>query len=167
MSKFWLALCKQPRIQARMSTAYHHETDGQTEQLNGVMEQYLRYYVSYQEEDWADWLPIAEFAANNQVFTAPNATPFFNNYGYHPQLNYEHLTRPTTPQTKDAHKFANRMLDLQQHLRTQLKVAQDKYKNSTNKHRTPAPPTRSATKYFSPQKAYAPPERQGNSTGSA
>ena len=49
-----------------MSTPYHPETDGQTERLNAVMEQYLRHYVSYQQQDWAKWLPIAEFAANNQ-----------------------------------------------------------------------------------------------------
>lgn len=54
----WKSLCAQLKIQARMSTAYHPETNGQTERLNAVMEQYLRYDVSYQQGDWAHWLPI-------------------------------------------------------------------------------------------------------------
>lgn len=111
-SKFCLALYEQLKFQARMSMAYHPETDSQTKRLNAVIEQYLRCYVSYQQEDWADRLPMAEFAANNQVSTATNATPFFANNGYHPRLNYDHLTRTTTPQSKDAKKFANIMLDL-------------------------------------------------------
>lgn len=47
-SMFWKSLCQQLKIEARMSTAYHSETDGDTERLNAVMEQYLRCYVSYQ-----------------------------------------------------------------------------------------------------------------------
>lgn len=64
-----------------MSTAYHPETDGPTEPLNAVMEQYLQCYVFYQQDNWADWLPIAEFAANNLVSIVTKATTFFANYG--------------------------------------------------------------------------------------
>jgi transposase InsO family protein len=46
-AKFWKAICKHLGIEARMFTAFHSETDGQTERLNAVMEQYLRGYVSY------------------------------------------------------------------------------------------------------------------------
>lgn len=127
------------KIQARISTAYDPETDSQTEVLNAVIEQCLRYYVSYQQKDWADWLPIAEFAANKQVLAATNATTFLTNYGYHFQLNYEHLRPATTPQTKEAEKFTNTMLDLQQYLLMQLRVTQDKYETSTNKPQTRAP----------------------------
>lgn len=51
-SKFWRALCKRLKIEARLSTPYHPETDGQTERLNAVMEQYLRTYVNYLQDDW-------------------------------------------------------------------------------------------------------------------
>lgn len=137
--KFWSALCKQLKNEARISTAYHPETDSQTELLNAVMEKYPQCYVSNEQEDWRDWLPMAQFEANNQVSAATNTTPFFANYGYQPRLNYQQLTHATTHQTKDAQKFAKTMLDLQQYLRTQLKVAQEKYQTSTNKHRTRAP----------------------------
>ena len=53
-------------MEAKLSLPYHPQTDRQTERFNAVMEQYLRYYVNYLQDDWHKWLPIAEFAANNQ-----------------------------------------------------------------------------------------------------
>ncbi|KAH0604190.1 uncharacterized protein H6S33_007221 [Morchella sextelata] len=82
-AKFWRALCKHLGIEARIYTAFHPETYGQTERLNTVMEQYLLGYVSYQQDDWVKWLPIAEFSTNNQVSTFTKAKPFFENYGFH------------------------------------------------------------------------------------
>lgn len=67
MSRFWKALCKQLKIQARMSVAYHPEIERQTERLIAGMKQYLRCYVFYKQNNWAEWLPMAEFATNNQV----------------------------------------------------------------------------------------------------
>ena len=49
------------------STAYHPQTDGQTERMNAVMEQYLQAYVNYLQDDWIRYLALAEFATNNQV----------------------------------------------------------------------------------------------------
>jgi transposase InsO family protein len=49
---FWQALCKTLEIQSRLSTPYHPQTDGQTERLNAIMEQYLRTYVNYLQDDW-------------------------------------------------------------------------------------------------------------------
>ena len=70
-SRFWRALCALWKGQIRLSTAFHPQTDGQTEKLNTVMEQYLRYFINYLQDDWAEWLPCVEFAANNQ---APKTT---------------------------------------------------------------------------------------------
>ncbi|KAI0994621.1 hypothetical protein K3495_g13560 [Podosphaera aphanis] len=85
-ANFWKNLCKHLGIQARMSTAFHPETNGQTERFNAVMEQYLRSYISYQQDDWVQWLPMAEFAANNQVSSSTKVSPFYSNYGYHPRF---------------------------------------------------------------------------------
>ena len=46
-------MCQRLRIDARLSTSYHPETDGQTERINAVMEHYLRAYVHYIQDDWA------------------------------------------------------------------------------------------------------------------
>ncbi len=47
------------------STTYHPQTDGQTEHMNQEIEAYLQVFVSHQQDDWADWLPLAEFMYNN------------------------------------------------------------------------------------------------------
>ena len=52
ISDFWSFLCKKLGITAQLSTAWHPETDGQTERINGVMEQYLCAYVIYLQDDW-------------------------------------------------------------------------------------------------------------------
>ena len=69
-----------------MSTAFHPQTDGQTERLNRVVEETLRHYVSYRQDDWDLLLPAIEFAINNQWQDSIQTTPFFLNYGYHPTL---------------------------------------------------------------------------------
>ena len=58
-SKFWTALIKQLGNKHKLSTAYHPQTDGQTERTNQTLEQYLRSYVSYQQDDWVRLLPLA------------------------------------------------------------------------------------------------------------
>ena len=68
-----------------VTTAFHPQTDGQTERFNTVMEQYLRSYVNYLQDDWSSWLPLAEFAANNQASEATGMSPFFASHGYHPR----------------------------------------------------------------------------------
>jgi len=50
-----------------MWTAFHPQTDGQTERINASMEQYLRVFVNHQQDDWVKWLPLAEVAANNGI----------------------------------------------------------------------------------------------------
>lgn len=64
---FWQRVCTLLGIDNRLSTAFHAETNGQTERANAVMEQYLCAHVSYLQGDWSMWLPLAEFAANNQA----------------------------------------------------------------------------------------------------
>jgi hypothetical protein len=74
-------------IDPRLSTAFHPETDGQTERMNAIMEQYLRAYVNYQQDNWVQYLPLAEFAANNHVSETTTVSPFFANYGFDPRLS--------------------------------------------------------------------------------
>ena len=84
ISQFWRSLCRLLDIKANLSTAYHPETDGQTEQVNQILEQYLRIFVNYQQDNWEYPLPLAEFAYNNTQHSATSVTPFFANKGFHP-----------------------------------------------------------------------------------
>jgi len=65
MSRFMKELCCQLRVERNPSTAYHPQTDGQIEWINQELEQYLRLYCNYRQNDWAEWLSITEFSYNN------------------------------------------------------------------------------------------------------
>ena len=89
VSEVWTEICKMLDIKSALSTAYHPETDGQTERVNQILEQYLRCYINYLQDDWSELLPLAEFAYNNTPQDSIGMTPFFANKGYHPVLNVD------------------------------------------------------------------------------
>ena len=64
-----------------MSTAFHPQTDGQTERMNQEVEQYLRFFIEHRQKDWLEWLAMAEFAINNKIHTVTKTLPFMANYG--------------------------------------------------------------------------------------
>lgn len=74
-------------IRPRMSTAFHPQTDGQTERVNQTIEAFLRPFLNAEQDDWADLLPLAEYAYNNSTTTATGMSPFYANYGWHPAAN--------------------------------------------------------------------------------
>ena len=94
-SDFSRVMCRLLDIKQNLSTAFHPETDGQTERINGILEQYLRGYCNYQQDNWYDLLSMAEFSYNNTLSATTGVTPFFANYGYHPR--YEIHARPQVP----------------------------------------------------------------------
>ncbi|MBW0465124.1 hypothetical protein O181_004839 [Austropuccinia psidii MF-1] len=95
VSCFWTNLCQQFKISRDMSTAYHPETDGQTERVNQILEQYLWMFVSYHQDDWNTWLPLAQFAHNNSDHSSTKQSPFFTVYGRDPQFDSVHITNKT------------------------------------------------------------------------
>jgi transposase InsO family protein len=64
-SKFWETLTAELRINHKMSTAYHPQTDGQSKQMNQTVETYLRHYVNRNQDNWVQLLSTAQFAYNN------------------------------------------------------------------------------------------------------
>src|SRR4029077_4912168 len=83
-SKFWQELWRLCGTQLKMSTAYHPQTDGQTERSNRTLEDVLRHYVSPRQNDWDEHLTAAEIAVNSSVHASTGFTPHFLNYGDHP-----------------------------------------------------------------------------------
>jgi len=72
-------------MKLHFTSGYHPKADGQTEQTNQMLEQYLRIYCNYQQSDWAQLLPLAEFMYNNTPSAATGVSLFFTNKGYHPR----------------------------------------------------------------------------------
>ena len=144
VSAFWDELTRQLKIDARLSSAYHPETDGQTERTNAVMEQFLRAYVSYLQDDWIDWLPMAEFTFNNTESATTKVSPFLANSGQHPRMGFEPPTDLPRPryqvvQAQDANRFVETMSDLNEYLKSEMKWAQATYESNANRTRNPAP----------------------------
>ena len=75
---------RQLGIDTRISTAYHPQTNRQTEWTNQMIEQYLQYYVNHQQDNWVELLPIAQFVYNNQQHSVTGTTLFFVNYRRNP-----------------------------------------------------------------------------------
>jgi hypothetical protein len=108
-----------------MSTAYHPQTDGQTEHVNQVLEGYLCIFTSRQQDDWDDSLPTGEFQYNNTVHSSTQQTPFTVDTGRHPRMGFE----PQQPRStlELANEFAEHMaLGIEE-----AKVALTKAKTST------------------------------------
>ena len=83
-SSFMTSLYQILGIEGNPSTAYHPQTDGQTERMNQEIETYLRIYCSNHPENWADQVPLMEFAHNVNVHSATKTSPFRLLYGFDP-----------------------------------------------------------------------------------
>jgi hypothetical protein len=140
VSKFWKALCQRLKIAVNLSTAFHPQTDGKTERANALTEQYLRAYTSYHQEDWADWLSLAEFVGNSGYSEPIKTTPFIANYGYNLRLGFEPIfTIEHHPQALNADLLTKRMEEIHQQIRTDIAEAQAHQEEYKNRHKTPAP----------------------------
>jgi len=104
-------------IKRSMSTAFHPQTEGQTERLNQVIEPYLRSYCNYEQNDWTEMLRMAEFVYNNSKHSATKISPFYANYGYEPRTNW-----PTDIQFRNpaSEIYGHYMTGVHQKLSTQL-----------------------------------------------
>jgi len=123
---WWRLLCSTLRIMRRLSTAFHPQTDGQTENTNQAIEAFLRHYINFAQDDWASQLPIYEFTLNNSTSASTGFTPFFANYGFHPRLSFD-FDAPALGADRntqfDTQSFAKRMEYINESLRDHLIVA--------------------------------------------
>jgi hypothetical protein len=145
VSVFWKELNRRLGVILKASLAYHPESDGQTEIVNAYIEQYLRAFCSFYQNDWADWLPLGEFASNNQVSETTGVSPFFANYGWNPSMGTEPTGPPTaadTPaQQKEFHNattVADRVQAVTEHVKSLAEASRRRYEEAANRHREDA-----------------------------
>ena len=87
ISHFFCSLGKALDIRLHFTSGHHPEGDSQTERMNQTLEQYLRIYSNYQQDNWSELLPLAEFSYNDNTLSATTGvSPFFANKGYHPNI---------------------------------------------------------------------------------
>jgi len=114
---FFKELCRLLGITQAMSTAYHPQTDGQTERLNQELEQYLRAFCTMRQDDWADHLVSAEFAHNIKAHSTIDVSPFEALMGYNPSSLPSVI--PPTPVPAVADRLQHLV-----HLRDEIQAAQ-------------------------------------------
>lgn len=91
LSCFWQELFKLHGCNFSMSTAYHPQSDGQTEVVKRCFETYLRCMTSERPEMWSKWLPLAEFWYNKNFHTSTQVTPYEVVYGQSPPVHLPYL----------------------------------------------------------------------------
>jgi hypothetical protein len=136
-SHFWTALTSALNINRSMSTAHRAQPDGQTERTNQTLEEYLRHYVNYLQDDWANHLALAEFAFNNMQNASTGETPFALNYGYHHGLFQPTLDNAVAvPAALD---YMKSRATLQDNLGAMLTKAQQRMKHHADSKRSSGP----------------------------
>ena len=124
-------------IEMALSTAYHPQTDGQSERTNQEVEQALRTLVSYHQDDWVDWLPVVEFALNNRFHKGLQTTPFYANYGFHPRIGSLPQTAPQFTGSVD--DFLSHLHKIQLDTKECLENAAADMKRFYDRHRLKTP----------------------------
>ena len=115
-SCFTRELCNILGIEQNISTAYHPRTDGQSECTNQWLEQYLCFWVNEHQDNWAAYLPMAEFTHNNWPNKSTRESPFFLLMGYNPCAEWTDCPSPipqvalSLEQFKQAHKRAQELM---------------------------------------------------------
>ena len=100
-------LCRILGIWQNISTTYHPQTDRQSERTNQWVETYLHFFVNYQQDDWAQYLPLAKFAHNNWRNTTTGESPFYLLMGSHPCADLEDTDSPMPQVTTRMEQIAD------------------------------------------------------------
>jgi hypothetical protein len=145
-SKFWKSLMAQMGANHKLSTAFHPQTDGQTERLNQTLEQYLRSYVNEQQDNWVELLPLAQFAYNSAKSESTQTSPFFANYGYQPEAYRQ--PRKDDTKAEQAMLLVEKLQGLHTQLATDIEFNNQRSAAYANKKRSMEPPLQRGDKVY-------------------
>jgi len=112
-------------IKTKLSTAFHPQTDGQTERMSQELEQYLHMFIDHQQEQWPEWLDTAKFTYNNKVYTGTKVSFFKVNQEQDPRMGFEMRKKGKYEGVK---KLTERMKSVQEEAKTVLQKAQEDMK---------------------------------------
>jgi len=120
------------RINSKLSTVFHPQTDKQTERMNQELEQYLRMFIDHHQEQWPEWLGTTEFAYNNKMQTSTKVLSFMANSGRDPCMGFKLRKKG---KFEEVNKFMERMQEIQEKAKAALEKAQEDIKKSVDRHK--------------------------------
>ena len=123
-------------MRLHFTSRYHLETNGQVEQTNQILEQYLHIYCNYQQDNWSELLSLVEFAYNNASSATTGVSPFFANKGYYPNLIVYPERDIAFSRARD---FIVDLDELQGTLKEEISKAQRQYQPSADSRRQQLP----------------------------
>lgn len=132
-NKFLRELYKRLGIEPHFSSAYHPESDGQTERVNPFIEHFLQVYMSTEQDRWSKWLPMAQFAYNNAMHSSTRMAPFQCLYGQLPLSNPSNVEVDTPEANSTADAWSQRIKEAH----STLKLSKERMALSRPKSETP------------------------------
>jgi hypothetical protein len=145
VSCFFRSLRKALNIRLHFTLRYHLEGDGQTECVNQTLEQYLRIYCNFQQDNWHSLLPIAEFCYNNNPSSTTGVSPFFANKGYNPGFTVHSKYELASLK---AQELVTDLQELYRKPQVNIQEFQECYQQSADKNRIPPPDFKVGDKTF-------------------
>ncbi len=139
----WSHICRILKIEQRLSTAFHPETNGSTERMNQTLEEYLRHFGNYFQDDWDHQLPLAQAAVMTREATSIGTSPFFTSHGYNPEIgnnlmDVEEIPLPRNP-AEAAQNVVAKLKAVVEFTQTTMSHAQQIQQDIADKKRDPAP----------------------------
>jgi len=119
-------------IKSKLSIVFHSQTNGQMERVNQELEQYLRMFIDHRQEQWPDWLEMAEFAYNNKAHSSTKMSSFKANYRQDPRMGFEMRKKE---KYEGAEKFVTKMKEIQEEAKAALEKAQEEMKKYADRKR--------------------------------
>ncbi|KAL8122756.1 hypothetical protein AgCh_010945 [Apium graveolens] len=133
-SAVWTSIFEKLEVALHFSTAYHPQSDGQTERLNQCLEAYLRCFTGDRPSSWRKWLPMAEYWYNTSFHSSLGITPHEAVYDIKPvPLSLGNLQDMIIPTAQNVLQQRTQVLQV---LKENLAKAQNRMKYFADQNRT-------------------------------
>lgn len=139
ISDFWNEFCRILGIKLKLSTAFHPQTDGQTEVINQYLDQRLRPFVNHYQDNWSELLPIIDYTQLTIPHESIGISPFELLNAYPPRTSFNwQIPKTSTARERlnrqEAQEVVKTLQDTWETARTIMKQAQDKKQHDIDPH---------------------------------
>jgi hypothetical protein len=139
VSFVWKIVCRILQINAKLSIAFHFETNEQSEIVNQKIKRYLRSYCNYQQNDWSKWISMTKFASNVTTFAFTKLFVFLANYEFESRMSFDSIDIENTIKKriliKKAFDITKKMKNIWKFIKEKLFNAQRSQKRHVDKSR--------------------------------